>query len=144
MSLYPVTGCKRSDRIGGILIIKLSTEEKRVLSVGPDGVVLDLSDLHRAALGKGSVDAEAKIVVAAVKDYLCRAVGDRIDDASRIRAPLEVDLALLEAVAQLVNPVCREGMRPVGADGIAKSRGRRRSLQRRCWCPLSPSPTRFW
>jgi hypothetical protein len=47
------------------LIVQFTAKQNRVFPSGPDGIVLDLGNLYRAALGENDIHAEAYIVVPA-------------------------------------------------------------------------------
>src|SRR6202034_3218168 len=58
---------------GGVLVIELPAEEKRLLATGPCAVVLDLRHLHGSATRKVGVSAETLVVVPASEYHLSRA-----------------------------------------------------------------------
>ena len=87
--------------------------------MGPGGVVLYLSHLHCAALREVGVSTETQVVVPAVEIHLRRARAEVRDHAIWKGPAFKGDFCFLEAVADLVDEMGGEGVRPIGSDGVS-------------------------
>ena len=102
------------------MIVELAAKEQGVVAVGPGGIVLDLRHLHSAALGKAWIFTKG--CIGSVKEVeVSGAIAQVSGHAIGMGTSLKEHLALLETVAQLVQPMRAEDMGPIRSDGMGYS-----------------------